>query len=55
MALDLDPKNHEVWFQKGMARWLSQDREGSISDWKKAARYGSEKAAKKLEEMALRQ
>ena len=55
MALDLDPKNHEVWFQKGMARWLSQDREGSISDWQKAARYGSEKAAKKLEELALRQ
>jgi len=55
MALDLDPKNHEVWFQKGMARWYSNDREGSIADWERAARYGSEKAAKKLDELAVRQ
>ncbi len=55
MALDLDPKNHEVWFQKGLARWYSSDREGSIADWERATRYGSEKAAKKLEELTLRQ
>jgi tetratricopeptide (TPR) repeat protein len=55
MALDLDPKNHEVWFQKGMARWHSNDREGSKDDWEKAARYGSEKAAKKLVEISVRQ
>ena len=54
MSLDLDPKNHEAWFLKGMARWYAHDREGSISDWKVAARYGSEKAAKKLEELAIR-
>lgn len=55
MALDLDPKNHEVWFQRGMAKWLSNDREGSIDDWERATRYGSEKAAKKLEELSIRQ
>jgi tetratricopeptide (TPR) repeat protein len=55
MALDLDPKNHEAWFQKGMARWYANDREGSIADWERAARYGSEKAAKWLEELAIRQ
>ncbi len=55
MALDLDPKNHEVWFQKGMARWHSNDREGSIADWERASRYGSEKAAKKLKGLAIRQ
>ncbi len=54
MALDLDPKNHEVWFQRGMAKWLSNDREGSIDDWERATRYGSEKAAKKLEELSIR-
>jgi len=55
MALDLDPKNHEVWFQRGMAKWHSNDREGSIADWERAARYGSEKAAKKLVELSIRQ
>lgn len=55
MALDLDPKNHEVWFQRGMAKWHSSDREGSIADWKRATRYGSEKAAKKLMELSIRQ
>ena len=55
MALDLDPKNHEVWFQRGMAKWRSNDREGSIADWERAARYGSEKAAKKLVELSIRQ
>lgn len=55
MALDLDPRNHEVWFKKGLARWYSNDREGSIADWERAARYGSEKAAKKLEELTPRQ
>jgi tetratricopeptide (TPR) repeat protein len=54
MSLDLDPKNHEAWFLKGMARWNAHDREGSISDWEVAARYGSEKAAKKLEELGTR-
>jgi len=52
MALDLDPKNHEVWFQRGMAKWHSNDREGSIADWERATRYGSEKAAKKLMELS---
>ena len=55
MALDLDPKNHEVWFQRGMAKWRFNDREGSIADWERAARYGSEKAAKKLVELSIRQ
>jgi tetratricopeptide (TPR) repeat protein len=55
MALDLDPKNHEVWFQRGMAKWQSSDREGSIADWERATRYGSEKAAKKLVELSIRQ
>jgi tetratricopeptide (TPR) repeat protein len=54
MSLDLDPKNHEAWFLKGMARWYAHDREGSISDWEVAARYGSEKAAKRLEELDIR-
>jgi tetratricopeptide (TPR) repeat protein len=55
MALDLDPKNHEVWYQKGLARWYSNDPEGSRADWERATRYGSEKAAKKLEELIIRQ
>jgi tetratricopeptide (TPR) repeat protein len=55
MALDLDPKNHEVWYQKGLARWYSNDPEGSRADWEKATRYGSEKAAKKIEELISRQ
>ncbi len=55
MALDLDPKNHEVWFQRGMVKWHSNDREGSIADWERATRYGSEKAAKKLMELSVRQ
>lgn len=55
MALDLDPKNHEVWFQKGMARWYANEREGAKADWEKAARLGSGMAAKKLEEITGRQ
>ncbi len=55
MALDLDPKNHEVWFQRGMVKWHSNDRDGSIADWERATRYGSEKAAKKLMELSVRQ
>jgi tetratricopeptide (TPR) repeat protein len=55
MALDLDPKNHEVWFQRGMVKWQTNDREGSIADWELAARYGSEKAAEKLMELSGRQ
>lgn len=54
MALDLDPKNHEVWFQRGMAKWRSNDRDGCIADWERATRYGSEKAAKKLEEISIK-
>ena len=55
MALDLDPKNHEVWFHRGMVKWQTNDREGSIADWERAARYGSEKAAEKLMELSVRQ
>ena len=54
MALDLDPKNHEVWFQRGMVKWQTNDREGSIADWERAARYGSAKAAEKLMELSVR-
>ena len=55
MALDLDPKNHEVWFQKGMARWHASEREGAIADWERAARLGSGTAVQKLEEITGRQ
>jgi len=53
MALDLDPNDYEVWYWKGLVRWQMNDREGSLSDWRHAARLGSFEAARKLEENGI--
>ncbi len=44
MALDINPRDHETWFNKGLARFRSGDREGACFDWKMARQYGSAKA-----------
>jgi hypothetical protein len=55
MALDLDPDDPGVWYMKGLVRWSLNDREGSVSDWKRAMRLGSYEAANKLEELGISQ
>lgn len=52
MALDLDPGMHKVWYQRGLARWYLNEREGAMRDWERAARLGSFEAAGKLKEYA---
>ena len=49
MALDIDPKKGEVYYNKGIARFRSGDAEGACMDWEKAIQYGYNKAVIKRE------
>jgi hypothetical protein len=48
MALDLDPKNPDAYFNKGLARFYINDAKGACYDWQRAARLGSTKAIEML-------
>lgn len=49
MFLDIEPYNGEIYTKKGFARLKINDKKGACSDWEKALRYGSYKAAEYLE------
>ena len=51
MALDLDPRNPESWYMKGICRQEQGDHEGAKSDFEMAAHYGSTEAIEELERM----
>ncbi len=50
MALDLDPRDADVWYLRGLVRQRMNDPDGAKGDWQKAARLGSVEAVVKLEE-----
>jgi len=49
MYLDIEPYNGEIYAKKGLARLKLNDKKGACTDWEKALRYGSYKAAEYLE------
>jgi len=48
MSLDIDPRQSDIYFMRGEARYQIEDYDGACHDWKKALRYGHRKALDKL-------
>lgn len=44
MALDIDPRNPETWFERGKSRYASGNSEAACSDWYKALIKGHREA-----------
>ena len=54
MALDLDPRNAEVYFNKGFALLKTGNRDDACRDYRMALKYGNKKASAEINKNCIR-